>query len=86
MLSVLRIGMGTIVLAAARNARLVTFVECLDYIDFISDLRIEGNCQQTGDMIKPLTARSILTAGNICVEIDKENCNGDKLVKQLSIE
>lgn len=53
---------------------LVGFIEGLDYVDFIVELKLEGECNQTGLVIQPLTARSILTAGEICVEIDKEEC------------
>ena len=52
----------------------VGFIEQLDYVDFIVDLKLEGLCEQTGTLIQPLTARSILTAGTICVKIDKEKC------------
>lgn len=53
---------------------LVGFIEGLDYVDFIVELKLEGECNQTGLVIQPLTARSILTAGEICVEIDEEEC------------
>ncbi len=52
----------------------VGFIEQLDYVDFIVDLRLEGLCEQTGTIIQPLSARSILTAGTICVKIDQEEC------------
>lgn len=56
----------------------VGFVEQLNYVDFITDLNLtlEGNedCIQTGAVIEPLTARSILTGGEICVTIDEEDC------------
>lgn len=52
----------------------VGFIELVDYVDFIVDLRLEGLCEQTGTLIQPLTARSILTAGTICVKIDQEEC------------
>ncbi len=52
----------------------VGFVEQLDYIDFITNLKLSGEgCQEAAE-IKPLTARSILTAGFICVRIDQEEC------------
>ncbi len=47
----------------------VGFVEGLDYIDFIEDLTLEGECNQQGTIIRPLTARSILTGGLIQVGI-----------------
>ena len=52
----------------------VGFIEQLDYVHFIVDLKLEGVCEQTGTAIQPLTARSILTAGTICVNIEKEKC------------
>lgn len=53
---------------------IVGFVEKLAYVDFISDLKLSGSCNQTGSIIKPLTARSVLTGGKICVETNKEKC------------
>jgi hypothetical protein len=53
----------------------VGFVEKLDYVDHITDLQMFGQCQQKGSVIRPLTARSILTSGTICVNIDIEDCN-----------
>jgi len=53
---------------------IVGFIELLDYIDFIVNLEMKGEDGQTGSVIKPLTARSILTGGEICVTIDKEEC------------
>ncbi len=53
---------------------LVGFVEQLDYIDFIINLELKGKCEQHGSSIKPLTARSILTGGDICVKINEEVC------------
>ncbi|MDO6818886.1 hypothetical protein [Zobellia sp. 1_MG-2023] len=53
---------------------IVGYIEGLDYVDFIVDLKLEGDCNQTGAIIRPLTARSILTAGEICVDIDEEKC------------
>lgn len=59
----------------------VGFVEQLEYVDFITNLELRGAENQSGSEIKPLTARSILTAGLICVTIDEEKCNGsDQLV------
>ena len=52
----------------------VGFIEGLDYVDYIVELKLEGQCEQNGQVIKPLTARSILTAGEICVNIDPEEC------------
>lgn len=53
----------------------VGYVEELDYIDFIKNLILYDQNATSGSEIKPLTARSILTAGIITVEIDKESCN-----------
>ncbi|NER12060.1 hypothetical protein GWK08_01280 [Leptobacterium flavescens] len=53
---------------------LVGFIEQLDYVDFIVNLELEGECDQKGAVIKPLTARSVLTGGKICVNINKEKC------------
>ncbi|WP_062057005.1 hypothetical protein [Aquimarina longa] len=53
---------------------IVGFVERLEYIDFIANLQLRGENNQNGSEIKPLTARSILTAGKVCVSIDKEEC------------
>lgn len=52
----------------------VGFVEQLDYVDFITSLTLKGEKEQIGSEIKPLTARSILTAGKICITIDEEKC------------
>lgn len=52
----------------------VKFTESLDYVDFIAELELIGPCDQTGSIIRPLTARSILTGGTVCVKIDDENC------------
>lgn len=52
----------------------VGFVETLDYVDFIQNLELSGECDQKGSIIRPLTARSILTGGEICVSINKEDC------------
>lgn len=53
---------------------IVGFVEQLDYIDFITKLELKDEQGQKASQITPLTARSILTAGKICVGIDKEEC------------
>ncbi|MBL7775127.1 MAG: baseplate J/gp47 family protein, partial [Saprospiraceae bacterium] len=52
----------------------VKLVENLDYIDFIANLKLTGPCNQTGSIIRPLTARSILTGGTVCVTIVDEDC------------
>ena len=52
----------------------VGFVESLDYVDFIVNLELMGLCDQNGSVIKPLTSRSILTGGDICVKISEEEC------------
>ena len=53
---------------------LVGFVEQRDYVDFITNLELTGKCGQTGPVIVPLTARSVLTGGEICVLINQEEC------------
>lgn len=53
---------------------LVGFVEQRDYVDFIMNIELKGKCNQNGSVIKPLTARSILTGGEICVQINEEEC------------
>ncbi|MCX2680325.1 hypothetical protein OOZ15_10270 [Galbibacter sp. EGI 63066] len=53
---------------------IVGFVEQLEYVDYIKNLELKGECDQTGDIIKPLTARSVLTGGDICVSIVEEEC------------
>ncbi|MBY5956706.1 hypothetical protein KUV50_01070 [Membranicola marinus] len=53
---------------------LVDYVESRGYVDFILDIRLSGECEQAGSVIKPLTARSILTSGEVCVKINKEEC------------
>ncbi|MBL7827755.1 MAG: baseplate J/gp47 family protein, partial [Saprospiraceae bacterium] len=75
-----------------RYSEVVKFVERLDYVDFISDLKLftdeqPGYCcttkplqpEQNLQEIRPLTARSILTAGEICVEVLDEDCKDPKL-------
>jgi hypothetical protein len=62
----------------------VGFIEQLDYVDFIVDLRLKGSCKQNGTVIQPITARSILTAGEICVEIDEEKCPPKNLVQHAN--
>ncbi len=58
---------------------IVGFVERLDYVDYIVNLELKGECDQINTaVIKPLTARSVLTGGKICVEIDKEVCQEAK--------
>ncbi|MBK6931919.1 MAG: hypothetical protein IPH12_14060 [Saprospirales bacterium] len=52
----------------------VGFVENLDYVDHIIDLQLIGPCEQSGSVIRPLTARSILTSGTICIVIDIDDC------------
>ncbi len=57
-----------------RFSEVVGFVESLDYIDNIQDISLEGPCGQSGAEIKPMTARSILTGGEICVTVTDEDC------------
>jgi hypothetical protein len=59
---------------------LVGFVEQRDYVDFITNLELTGKCGQTGPAIVPLTARSILTGGEICVQINREECAKTNIV------
>ena len=54
---------------------LVGFVEQRDYVDFIKNIELKGKCEQDRDIIKPLTARSILTGGEVCVHINEEACD-----------
>ncbi len=65
---------------------IVGFVERLAYVDFITNLVLEGERNQKGAEIKPLTARSVLTAGKICVKIDKEECVETKTKGTLALE
>jgi hypothetical protein len=54
----------------------IGFIENLAYIDFIADLKLydsEGIERRTE--VQPLTARSILTGGEICVHIDRDDCD-----------
>lgn len=53
---------------------IVGFVEQLEYVNFITKLELKDEQGQKASQIIPLTARSILTAGKICVDIDKEEC------------
>ncbi|GAA4272692.1 hypothetical protein U6A24_08055 [Aquimarina gracilis] len=53
---------------------IVGFVEQLDYVDFITKLELSRDGGAIKSEITPRTARSILTAGQICVDIDKEDC------------
>ena len=64
----------------------VGFIEGLEYVDFIADLKLEGPCEQTGTRIRPLTARSVLTAGTICVGIDREKCSEPSVGNGISTE
>ncbi|MDT0687008.1 baseplate J/gp47 family protein [Autumnicola psychrophila] len=53
---------------------LVGFVEQRDYVDFIKNTKLMGKCDQKRGVIQPLTARSILTGGRICIIINEEEC------------
>ncbi|MBQ4818578.1 hypothetical protein [Aquimarina sp. MMG016] len=64
----------------------IGFVEQLDYVDFITSLELSTEGGQSGSEIKPLTARSILTAGQICVVIDEEDCPDTGQVNIPSLE
>ena len=57
-----------------RFSEVVGFVESLDYIENIQDINLNGPCAQTGAEIKAMTARSILTGGEICVSVVDEDC------------
>lgn len=65
---------------------IVGFVEQLDYVDFIVDLVLSGTCGQNGSVIKPQTARSILTSGTICVDISEEDCDDGARLIESNIE
>ncbi|MEZ5039255.1 MAG: hypothetical protein R2828_05170 [Saprospiraceae bacterium] len=53
------------------------FIEKLPYIDFISDLKLYGeeDVNNQVQIVVPRTARSVLTGGEICIEVDTEDCN-----------
>ena len=59
----------------------IEFVENLHYIEFITQLKLYDEASVAGptgtftELVRPATARSILTGGEICVELDKMNCN-----------
>jgi len=57
-----------------RFSEVVGFVESLEYIENIQDINLKGPCEQTGAEIKAMTARSILTGGEICVLVVDEDC------------
>lgn len=52
----------------------VSFIENLDYIEFIADLRLIDSEGVKRKEIVPLTARSILTGGRVCIDLDREDC------------
>lgn len=52
----------------------VGFIENLEYIDFIADLKLFDSEGTNRKEIVPLTARSILAGGEVCIEVDRENC------------
>jgi hypothetical protein len=52
----------------------IGFVENLDYIDFISALELRDSEGTPRKEIVPLTARSILTGGKMCIDIDRPEC------------
>lgn len=59
------------------KADIIQFIENLDYIDFISDIKMSRDGENiTTDVSRlcPETPRSILTAGNIEVNIDEPDC------------
>ncbi|MDX2070791.1 MAG: hypothetical protein SFV55_20345 [Haliscomenobacter sp.] len=50
------------------------FIERLDYIDFITALKLIDTAGVEQNEIVPLTARSILTGGEICIDLDRKEC------------
>jgi hypothetical protein len=53
----------------------VGFIENLEYIDFITNLTLFDSEGTNRKEIVPLTARSILTGGEVCIEVDREICD-----------
>ncbi len=62
----------------------VGYVEQLDYVNFIKNLVLEGGSDQKGNIIYPLTARSVIGPGEICVEIEQEFCSEEQEVGSSS--
>lgn len=58
-------------------ADVLHFIEKLPYIDFISDLKLYGEEDLVNQVqiVVPRTARSVLTGGEICIEVDMEDCS-----------
>jgi len=52
----------------------VSFIENLEYIEFVADQRLIDSEGVERKEIVPLTARSILTGGRVCIDLDRENC------------
>jgi hypothetical protein len=52
----------------------IGFVEGRDYVDFVSNLKLFDSTGSERKEIVPLTARSILTGGEVCIEIDRPLC------------
>lgn len=65
---------------------IVGFVEGLDYVDFIAQLELTDENGMPNRKITPMTARSILTSGEICVVIDNEKCEEEISMKDTSVE
>jgi hypothetical protein len=60
------------------KSEVIRFVEALDYIDYICSITLGHECdpaQNGADTIVPLTARSILTAGQIEVDELERPCD-----------
>lgn len=55
-------------------SNVIGFVENLEYIDFITDLKLFDQEGNEGKEIIPRTARSILTGGEICIHLDLKEC------------
>jgi len=52
----------------------IGFVEGRDYVDFVSNLTLFDSTGSEREEIVPLNARSILTGGEVCIEIDRPRC------------
>ena len=61
------------------NSDVLGFIERLEYIDFITALKLIDTEGVERNEIVPLTARSILTGGEICIELDRRDCIQDTI-------
>ncbi|HRF40844.1 MAG TPA: hypothetical protein PK198_18765, partial [Saprospiraceae bacterium] len=61
---------------AVSESEVIRYIESLDYVDFITCLSLSGDEDAPSLLraIGPVTARSILTAGEICVVVDEDDC------------